>query len=307
MLKSDQHKILLIRNDNIGDVVCTLPFIETLRKARPEAFIALLVCSLTFDSVKRNPYIDKIFVYEKAKHLPHQSRWRSWWNKWQVIKEIRAQKFDTCLCLRSQYSKGQIRLASQVGAKKIITCKDLHLEPSSHEVERTLQFLAPLGIAIPKKPCLRLPFPEPKQKSGLGIQITARKGEGRFWPISHYIELIRLLKKEGITPIISFGPSERTIAEEILKAEPTPFFASSSLEAFLEHLNKLALFVALNGGPLHLAAALQVPTIALYEERKVASWRPWGDNHHVLQAKTYAAISPQEVFASILNRFPKTI
>ena len=64
MLKS----IILIRRDNIGDLVCTTPAIRALRLTYPEIKIALLVNSYNADAVIGNPDIDEIFVYEKGKH-----------------------------------------------------------------------------------------------------------------------------------------------------------------------------------------------------------------------------------------------
>ncbi len=67
-------KILFIRRDNIGDLVCTTPAIHAFRKVFPELKIGILVNTYNADVVKNNPDIDEIYVYEKAKHVPEKNK-----------------------------------------------------------------------------------------------------------------------------------------------------------------------------------------------------------------------------------------
>ncbi|MBA4395024.1 MAG: hypothetical protein C0407_15845, partial [Desulfobacca sp.] len=91
---SQIRKILIIRNDNIGDVICTTPLIEVLRRLYPQAFLTILVCRLTEEVVIGNPFLDKVYVYDKAKHGRFQSVWQAWWNQFKVLQEIRREGFD---------------------------------------------------------------------------------------------------------------------------------------------------------------------------------------------------------------------
>ena len=59
-------KILLIRNDNIGDLVCSTPAIEALRKKYPKAQIDIVVNSLNVPVVIGNPFLDKVWFYNKT-------------------------------------------------------------------------------------------------------------------------------------------------------------------------------------------------------------------------------------------------
>ena len=62
-------RILVIRRDNIGDLVCTTPLIRSLREQLPGAYIAALVTRYNMAVLARNPDIDALFSYTKAKHL----------------------------------------------------------------------------------------------------------------------------------------------------------------------------------------------------------------------------------------------
>ncbi len=62
-------KILVIRRDNIGDLVCTLPLIRRLREQYPQAWIGALVTSYNAEVLQGCPDLDAVFSYTKAKHL----------------------------------------------------------------------------------------------------------------------------------------------------------------------------------------------------------------------------------------------
>ena len=62
-------KILVIRRDNIGDLVCTTPLLAALRRAKPGAWIGALVNSYNAPVLERNPDVDAVIPYRKLKHL----------------------------------------------------------------------------------------------------------------------------------------------------------------------------------------------------------------------------------------------
>ncbi len=69
--------ILVIRRDNIGDMVCTTPLLEGLKQVFPEAKLTLLVNKVAEDVVRHNPHVDRLFVYKKAKHRSkHENGYR---------------------------------------------------------------------------------------------------------------------------------------------------------------------------------------------------------------------------------------
>jgi len=109
-------KILLVRNDNIGDVVCTLPAVSALRAAFPDARIAILVCRLTEDVVTGSPDLDRVFVYDKAKHGRYRHPAVAWWKMLGVIREIRRERYDGAVGLKSLFSPSQGWLVLTTGA-----------------------------------------------------------------------------------------------------------------------------------------------------------------------------------------------
>ena len=88
-------KILLVRNDNIGDLICTTPAIEALRKAHPHAQIDIVVNSLNACVVRGNPFLNKIYIYTKPKHVKGAAaKVRAFWGKCKILLQIRRERYD---------------------------------------------------------------------------------------------------------------------------------------------------------------------------------------------------------------------
>lgn len=62
-------KVLVVRRDNIGDLVCTTPLFTALRRRYPQAWIGALVNSYNAPVLERNPDVNEVFAYTKLKHL----------------------------------------------------------------------------------------------------------------------------------------------------------------------------------------------------------------------------------------------
>src|SRR3954470_12201476 len=68
-LHDAEMKILVVRRDNIGDLVCTTPLFSALRRNHPDAWIGALVNSYNAPVLDRNPHLDAVISYSKLKHL----------------------------------------------------------------------------------------------------------------------------------------------------------------------------------------------------------------------------------------------
>ena len=91
MVKQHFNHILVVRTDRIGDVVLTTPVLEALRKAYPQAKIAMMVTPLTQDIVEGNPFLDELIVYD------NKGKDKGFLNFWRFIFFLKRKKFDLAI------------------------------------------------------------------------------------------------------------------------------------------------------------------------------------------------------------------
>lgn len=218
---SRQLKILLIRRDNIGDLVCTTPMFQMLRAKYPEARIGVLVNSYNAAVVRGNPYLDEIFVYTKAKHRhKHQSVLGLYWDRFRMMRRLRREHYDYVITASARFCPRALRLARFVQPRHIIgftepdkdgtefidTAVPYTLPRPLHEAEDVFRLLEPLGVTGTPPPMYIRPDAGEldaarrrvdEHSSGrvgplIGVHLSTRKATNR-WPVAHFIELIRRL------------------------------------------------------------------------------------------------------------------
>lgn len=161
-MSNARPSFLVIRRDNIGDLVCTTPLLRALRERYPQAGICALVNSYNAAVLEGNPDVDEVLTYTKAKHRPPGRGILSiYWERLRLLARLRATGFDFVL-VPGQSARRALRLARLVKPRRIIGCfgaensrarpEMIGIPPTPrplHEVEDTFRLLAPLGIEGP--------------------------------------------------------------------------------------------------------------------------------------------------------------
>ena len=309
------QKILIVRRDNIGDLVCTTPAIVALRRHYPNAEIAGLVNSYNAEVLRGNPNLDHVFVYQKLKHAGSLvSRLKAIVERLKLIAKLRRWQPDVTILAKASYDRHGLNFARQFGAKNIIGyvpddlsqakgLPDINLPApeftACHEVQAVNGLLESLGIEDALGPMQVFPNEEavsklkqqlPRATKRIALHISAREPERR-WGNDKFIALANhLLQSQHGRQILLFWspgkaddphhPGDDEAAEELLQAVqsnrliPMP---TQNLTELIAALSLCDLFIGTDGGALHLAAALQKPTVVLFENlpTKLNHWYPW--------------------------------
>lgn len=308
-------KILIIRRDNIGDLVCTTPAIAALRKHYPDAEIGALVNSYNAEVLRGNSSVDHVFVYQKLKHAGNlTSRFKALTQRLKLIKQLRRWKPDVTILAKASYDRHGLSFARQIGAKNIIGyvpeaegmakgLPDIRLETPDfvalHEVEAVAGLLKPLGITTPMGPLqvfadsgtihtIEQRLPQAQRR--IALHISAREPERR-WGADNFIALAKhILQAQPGTQILLFWspgkaddphhPGDDDAAVQLIKAISSDRLIpmhTQSLSELIAALSLCDLFIGTDGGAMHLAAALNKKVLAMFENKpdKLNHWYPW--------------------------------
>ena len=328
MIKAPK-KILIIRRDNIGDLVCTTPAIAALRKHYPDAEIGALVNSYNAEVLRGNPNVDHVFVYQKLKHAGNlTNRFKALTQRLQLIKHLRRWKPDVTLLAKASYDRHGLSFARQIGAKNIIGyvpeaegmpkgLPDIRLETPDfvalHEVEAVARLLKPLGISTPMGPLqvfadsaiakvIEQSLPQAQHR--VALHISAREPERR-WGSDNFIALAKhILASQPDTQILLFWspgkaddphhPGDDEVAAQLINAVQSNRLVpmpTQNLTELIAALSLCDLFIGTDGGAMHLAVALNKKVLAMFENKadKLNHWYPWQVKNKVLHSTSSAA------------------
>lgn len=311
MPESRPKKILVIRRDNIGDLVCTTPMIRMLRRHYPDAWIAALVTRYNAEVLAGNPDLDAVFAYQKAKHRgPGESPAAIYWQRLKQVLELRRRRIDLVILPASGPQASAQRLARWIGARQVLRQAPAVPGETLHAVEQCAAVLDPLGIedgppalVVAADPAAMATVREQlpvATSSGplLAIHISARKPSQR-WPADRYVALMRALHaRYGASFMLLWSPGDednplhpgddRKARQVVDGAEGLPLFAypTRSLRQLVAALALTDGVICSDGGAMHLAAGLGKPIVCFFGRSDPRAWHPWGVPHVVLQPES---------------------
>ena len=278
-------KILLIRNDNIGDLICTTPAIQALAKKYGAENIDIVVNSYNFCAIRNNPFVNEIFSYTKPKHKKNLlAKLKAGFSKLRVLFLIFIRKYDVAVILRSSYSPWAEIFAKTARAKQIIgvapnnqkssITHPIIIAPFTHEVMACFLCLEPLGITYNDESTLYSPLnPNQKYQNFVFFHISSRVRENQI-DKDKILSIIELLKANFKNIVIT--AQDQHLSEQIATLSKVEHLNTKSLDELANYLCLAKLVITLDGGITHLAPALKVPIIALFGRTNLACWQPWG-------------------------------
>lgn len=314
-------KFLVIRRDNIGDLVCTTPLLRALREHFPDARICVLVNSYNAPVLAHNPDVNEVYVYTKAKHRQKgKCLAQLYWERLKLFWMLRREHFDYALLAGQSQGTRLMRLAKFIAPRQVLVQAET---ASGHEVERVFHMLTPLGIDTPPPPLRVVPdvaraatlsqhlFPQGAPTTLIGIHISARKPSQR-WPTERFVELTQNIHRLYETSFLLFWspgseanplhPGDDEKAQQIMHALaglPIQACPTHQLEELITGLSLCNIVICSDGGAMHLAAGLGKPVLCFFGKSDSTRWHPWGIPHLVLQKPSLdvADISATEALA----------
>ena len=304
--------ILIIRRDNIGDLLCTTPLLRGLKDQLKVSRLDVVTNSYVAPVLKGSHLIDHLYIYHKLKH-GHISFLNAASERFRLIFNLRKNHYDYILA----FDHRALNLTRFLRKTKVLT--PIQDWADQTEVERAWELGQRLGlIGVPGS--LELPLysssSDIKNTQILGIHISARRVRQQY-PITKWIKLIRALYDldteltfhifwspgDSKSPMHPGDDDKAVILKEELKDLPVIFLPTPTLESLIESIQTCGSMIMADGGAMHIAAALNRPIVALFGDSNPKRWRPWGVPYKILQNNTENVkdIEPSKIINTWLN------
>ena len=297
-------KILILKPSSLGDVVQALPVLRLLKRHLPASEIYWWVDSKFAPLLEGDPDLTGVVRFERR-------RWASplhWPEAFRSIRWLRAQHFDWVIDLQCLARSGAFAwLANgnfligldepREGARGFYDIAVRRASFHTHAVDWYLAVLPQLGVPVhknfqwlPERPGITATLKSKWQTAGtrwIALQPGARWPNKR-WPVDYFTELAgRFAKNFPDTRFAILGDSlDRPLGEILSRAAPERCLnlcGQTSLLEMVEWLRLCHLMVTNDTGPMHVAAALGKPLVALFGPTEPRRTGPYGQLHNVLR------------------------
>lgn len=274
---SKADSFLIVSTTGLGDTLWGAPAIRALREAYPDAYIGLLTSPIGQQLFKHCPHLSEIFTFRKP----------SFFSLFFLYRSLKKKQIGTAFVFHTS-QRPILPLCYLIGASRIVGTekmnKDLDFilteklpKKPIHEIARRLEI-----VGVPAdKPFLELFLSDQDREEAetflnqheippyipiVGIHPGA-KDKFKQWPPDQFIKLgNRLVDALGCQVFVSGSEEERALVEEIASQVrgAIPLAGELSLLPFAALLQKVCVFITNDTGPMHIAYAMNAPTVALF-------------------------------------------
>jgi heptosyltransferase-3 len=331
--------ILLIKLRHHGDMLLTTPVIHALRQQYPDASIDVLLYKETRPMLQAHPDIRQIHFIDR--NWKKEGAWQHIRHEVALVSAVRQCHYDLVVNLADQwrsaiitaFSGAKVRIGFDYHKRRNAIWRLAHTHRATteqhanlHTVEQNLMALTPLNIPFHGFPAAmhysesdwettrtQLDQRQPTRKPYIVIQPTSR-WLFKCWEDDKMAGLIDRLASDEMDIVLTAAPDKKELAmiDNILSLCQNRQAISLAgkltlpqLAALIDHAN---LFIGVDSAPMHMAAALDTPCIALFGPTKLKQWRPWGDNNKVIWAGDYAPLpSPDSIDTKTETRYLSAI
>jgi lipopolysaccharide heptosyltransferase I len=317
------NSILIVRLSAMGDVIHTLPAAVALRQAFPQATLgwlieerwAELLCTLRYPRSGRRslqrPLVDRV-------HAVKLKEWRRAMLSFNTVQqvatglsELRGIQYDAVIdfqgavrsALLARWSGAPIIFGDaqprENAASMFYTKTVLLPAHGTHVVEQALA-LASAVVSTATSPArgaeVRIELPVDPDAENKITNLTAGRNDfvilspgagwgAKMWPAERYARVAKELAKDGLQSLVNHGPGEEELAGAVEAAsEGAARRISCSVSELISLTRRARLLIGGDTGPMHLAAALQIPVVAIFGPTNPARNGPFGTRSMVLRS-----------------------
>jgi heptosyltransferase-2 len=306
------RKILVRATNWVGDAVMSLPALHALREQFPQAHIAILAKPWVADLYGREPFCNEVIPYEPARG------WAGWRERWHIARKLQARKFDCAILLQNAFEAALIaylaRIPVRIGynrdARRLLLTKAIPV-PKAAEIPLHQRFYylellkrAKVIDCYSESVAVRLSGAKQAADAGraqlqsfgvqgrvVGVSAGAAYGSAKRWIPERFAEAAAKIAQEiGASTVAVFGSeAERAVCETVCRetnrrdVKCVNFAGRTTLGEFIEMAAACDVYLTNDSGPMHVASALGVPTVAIFGATDDHATGPAGVNSQVVR------------------------
>jgi 3-deoxy-D-manno-octulosonic-acid transferase/heptosyltransferase-1 len=333
--------ILIVKLSAIGDVIHTLPALTALHRLYPDAHITWVIEEAAADLILHHPHLDEVIISRRKSWIKDfkEGKFRSTWHEMRAfLQRLRSRRYDLVIDFHGLLKSSLIVFLSggrrKLGYDSWQELSGLFLnekipeDMNKHAVDRYLDFPRYLGAKI-KEAEFILPLTDETKTKAIRLldqyELTGKQyvavnpiayWETKLWNEEKFAALGDLIRKELKLEVVFTG-SQAADAENILARmteKGINLGGKTSLTTLAEIYKGARAVITTDSGPMHLAAALGTPVIALFGPTDPQRTGPYGKGHTVIRAdlpcspcllkkcptkKCMEEITPEQVYAAL--------
>ena len=306
---ADLRRVLLVRLDNLGDVLLTTPAFRAVRRALPDACLALMAGPAGCAVGRLNPDIDETILYRAPNEDVYFELAQDAGRELAAMEALREGGFDAAIIFTS-YKQSALPAAylcylagiplraagSFEGPGSLLTHRHRYTEtvPPRHESMRGLELTKFLGFPSVEPEMVLEPRPQDEREAR---GILDRLGGDRFvlvhpgssassrtYPAERYARVVEDLASEtGLAVLVTGGPGEEDLAKRVAGTSGLPLGGETGFGAFAALVRRADAVVTNNTGATHVASALKTPVVTVFAgTNPPEQWGPWRTPNRLL-------------------------
>ncbi|TDR80772.1 putative lipopolysaccharide heptosyltransferase III [Paludibacterium purpuratum] len=326
-------RILLIKLRHHGDVLLSTPVVRALKSHYPNAEIDVLVYRETAPMLSRHPDISQLHCLARDLH-----GWQKLRHLVGLYRRLARRRYDWILHLSDQWNGALLtRLLNPSEAvgfdypkrrnkhwqRCFTRLADIAPSNSLHAVEQNLRAVEALGLVVDqqdKRCCMAV---SQEDRDQVRLQLASLGVHGAYivvhpparwffkcWEDERFAEIIQALADDGWPVIVTGGTSaqEQQLVGNIMNLIDSPrvhsLAGALTLNTLAALIDDARLFIGVDSVPMHMAAALQTDTVALFGPSKLNEWHPWMNRSIVINAADFGPmIDPDDVRTDTGQRY----
>jgi heptosyltransferase-2 len=270
-------KVLVIQTAFLGDLILTLPIIQTIKKNQNDSIVDVLCIPYTCSILQNNPYINRTIVFDKHSH-------RKYSDIYGLANELKSQKYDYAIIPHRSVRSGMIamltRIKHRIGFKKLffdwLYTETFEYNSEIHEIDKNLSLLNSFGF----KTYYRVPELFPSNGDIFKVNILlgkidcdkmiciapGSKWNTKKWTKENYSLLCEKLILNGYN-VILIGGKDDTVECEYIESHNEKVFNLCGLLTINETavvIKRASLLISNDSAPVHIASATGTAVIDIY-------------------------------------------